>query len=438
MIEHGAEETLGIEGFPPERSMYETLLRGSRLHRKKSREWGFFPPDAKSEPALAEVWRAIEQFLANSEARRLSVDQLFSLLRNPPFGLKDGILPILAAVMLLHFDSEVALYEDGSFVPRLSDSVFERMFKTPERFELQRLRIAGPRFEVFRKYAQVLSRTLGNEAPDLITLVRPLVRLVRELPEFVVKTRQLSPTAQALLRAIREARQPDKLLFADIPSACGFAPFEAEGKLAEAELDRFFGILRASLAELQRAYPQLLDTLKKLVIDALDQTGSLAEARRAIDHEARLVLNLSVDAKLKSFLMRAVDSDSDDATWVESIATLLANRPPTAWDDRDLARFEVELAAIARSFRHFKVLAFEMERSGFSLLDGDPGMLRVSVTTPSSGEFERVVQVPAEFLPRAAHAKEELLKVLEREQLLEKKDISVALLGQLVRELLQE
>jgi hypothetical protein len=438
MIEHGTEDTLGITGYPPEFSMYETLLRGSRLHRKKAGEWGFFAPDAKSEPAVAEIWRAFEQFLADSEPRRLSVDQLFSVLRKPPFGLKDGILPILTAVMLLHFDTEVALYEDGSFVPRLSDSVFERMFKTPERFELQRLRIAGPRFEVFRKYAEVLNRTLGHTAPDLIALVKPLVRLVRELPEYVGKTRQISPTAQALLRAIREARQPDKLLFVEIPSACGFAPFEVEGKLARTEVDRFFGVLRTGLAELQHAYQQLLDTLKKLLIDALDQKGKLVDARRAIDHEARLVLNLAVDAKLKSFLMRAVDPDTDDATWVESIATLLANRPPTAWDDHDLARFEVELAAIARSFRHFKVLAFEMERSGVSILDGDPGMLRVSVTTPTAGECERVVHVPAEYRLRADRVKDELLKVLAREKLLEKKDVSVALLGQLVRQLLQE
>lgn len=438
MIEHGTEATLGIKGYPPEYSMYETLLRRSRLHRKKASEWGFFPPDARSEPAVAEIWRGIEQFLADTEPRRRSVDQLFTLLRKPPFGLKDGILPVLAAVMLLHFDTEVALYEDGSFVPRLSDSVFERMFKTPERFEVQRLRIAGPRFAVFRKYAEVLNRTLGRTAPDLIALVKPLVRLVRELPEYVMKTRRISPQAQTLLRAIREARQPDKLLFVEIPTACGFAPFEVEGKLAESEMDRFFGLLRATLAELQNAYPQLLESLKKLLIDALGQHGALADARQAIGHDARLVLNLAVDAKLKSFLMRAVDPDADEDTWVESIATLLANRPPTAWDDHDLARFEIELAAITRSFRHFKVLAFEMERSGVLLLNGDPGMMRVSVTTPTAGECSRVVQVPAEYRSRAEHAKEELLKVLVREQLLDQKDISVALLGQLMRQLLEE
>ena len=136
--------------------------------------------------------------------------------------------------------------------------------------------------------------------------------------------------------------------------------------------------------------------------------------------------------------MRVVDPDTDDATWVESIATLLANRPPTAWDDRDLARFEVELTAVARSFRHFKVLALEMEQSGISLLDGDPGMLSVSVTTPRDGERARVVRIPVELRLRADRAKAELLDVLAREELLDRKDVSVALLGQLVRQLLEE
>jgi hypothetical protein len=202
-------------------------------------------------------------------------------------------------------------------------------------------------------------------------------------------------------------------------------------------MDRFFGVLRATLAELQNAYPRLLDRLKKLLIDALGNQGTVDDARRDIDHDASLVLNLAIDARLKGFLMRAIDGDADDKTWVESIATLLANRPPTAWDDRDAARFEIELTAIARSFQHFRMLALEMKRSGTSLLNGDPQMLRVSVTTPTAGECSRVVQVPEALRPRAEHAKEELLKVLAREQLLDQKDVSVALLGQLMRQLLE-
>jgi hypothetical protein len=150
------------------------------------------------------------------------------------------------------------------------------------------------------------------------------------------------------------------------------------------------------------------------------------------------VLNVAVDQKLKAFLQRAADNGIEDATWLESIATLLAGKPPTHWDDQDRARFEVQLAASARTFEHFRVLAFEMERSGTALLDGDPRMFRISVTAPDDGELERVVQVPAPMQQKADRAREQVLRVLQEEGLLDKKEVGVAVLGELVRQLLAE
>ena len=84
------------------------------------------------------------------------------------------------------------------------------------------------------------------------------------------------------------------------------------------------------------------------------------------------------------------------------------------------------------------MLAFEMERSGTTLLDGDPKMLRISVTVPDAREIERVVQVPPQLQEQAARARRQLLRVLQEEGLLEKKETGVAVLGELVRQLLTE
>src|SRR5262249_28110431 len=160
--------------------------------------------------------------------------RLFDLLRRPPFGLKDGVLPVILAAVLVHGHSQVALYEEGSFVPRPNAAVFERIFRSPAKFDLQRFRIAGPRAEVFHQYAAMLARTDGAE-PDLLGIVRPMVRMIKDLPDYVGKTRRIGETAQRVLRAVREARQPDRLLFADLPAACGFPAFEASGRIKAAE-----------------------------------------------------------------------------------------------------------------------------------------------------------------------------------------------------------
>ena len=63
------------------------------------------------------MWKAIEGFLADTDAGRQSVDTLFDLLRRPPFGLKDGVLPVILAAILVHGHAQVALYEEGIFRP---------------------------------------------------------------------------------------------------------------------------------------------------------------------------------------------------------------------------------------------------------------------------------------------------------------------------------
>lgn len=437
MFEHTDEEALGFTGNPPERSMYETLLKVSRLHRKKGGVFGIHPPDAASEPAVRELWKAMEGFLAQTEESRQSVQRLFELLRRPPFGLKAGVLPVLLAALLVHGHSQIALYEEGSFVPRPNAAVFERIFRSPQKFELQRFRIAGPRAEVFEQYAVLLNRADESE-PDLLGIVRPLVRVVRELPDYVGKTRQISDTAQSILRAVKEARQPDRLLFIDLPTACGYAAFAASGTITAAQLEGYFAALRAGFSELQRAYPQLLAEIERLLYNAFGREGPLTKARKEIEHDARYVLNVSVDPKLKAFLMRVADAGVEDTTWLESIATLLAGKPPTHWDDQDRARFEVQLAASARSFEHFRVLAFEMERRGYALLDGDKQLLRISITVPDGGEVERVVKVPPTLAAQARQMQDKVRKLLREGNLLDQRETSIAILGQIVRELLAE
>jgi hypothetical protein len=248
MFERAGQENLGLQGNPPERSMYETLLKVSRLHRKQGGTFGFYPPDGKAQDAVREIWRAIDGFLAGTDSGRQSVARLFALLRRPPFGLKDGVLPVLLAAVLVHGHSQVALYEEGSFVPRPNAATFERLFRTPGKFEVQRFRIAGPRAEVFQQYAAMLTRA-GAEPPDLLSVVRPLVRMVKDLPDYVVKTRQIGETTQRVLRAMREARQPDHLLFTDLPVACGFPAFQASGPTDAGQVSDYFAALRPAFAQ---------------------------------------------------------------------------------------------------------------------------------------------------------------------------------------------
>ena len=46
MLEKGDEKDLGIEKFPPQMSVYRSLLLDTGIHRQVSGVWGFHPPIA--------------------------------------------------------------------------------------------------------------------------------------------------------------------------------------------------------------------------------------------------------------------------------------------------------------------------------------------------------------------------------------------------------
>jgi hypothetical protein len=442
MIERHDKETLGIEGYPPERSMYESILRAPGLHRAKVGKYGFYKPGKKDE-GLEAVWKRIEKFFTEKADQKQPVAELFRVLAAPPFGLKECVLPVLFVATLLYYDTEVALYEEGSFVPVLTTPVVERMAHDPGRYEIQYCRVSGPRAVVFSKYATMLSKpgdvaASDDEKPKLLSVVRPLVRFVRQLPEYVGNTREISEAAQGVYKAIRETREPDHLLFNDLPKACGTQPFTSSGSAKEANVDAFFGKLRMAMVELQQAYPKLQVTIEQILFKAFSLSAPLAQARNEITHRARLVSELSVEVKLKSFLVRVLDETEDNVAWLESLAALLGGKPPQVWNDQERARFEVNVALMARTFQHFEAFAFEAEQGGAALLDGDAQAIRVAVTVPHAEEIERVVRIPAKLSERAGQAQECVRRMLNESGMLNDRDVTVAVLAQLVRQLLSE
>ena len=436
MIDSPEKENLGLEGHPPERTIYETLLLQSRLHRKKGSEWGFYPPDAKSDPAIHAVWKAIEEFLTDTENGRLPVMRLFQRLKHPPYGLKEGPLPILLTAALIYFDSDVALYEDGTFQPQISEAIFERFFHAPEKFEVQQFKIAGPRKKVFSRYTVLLQtkqQKENNEEVDLLSLVKPLVRFAKTLPDYVHKTKTLSETAQKVNRVLREARQPDQLLFVEMPEACGYVPFTSSGKVEVGELDAFIDKLRNALSEIRQAYPKLVQSLKGAILNGLELPTNFETGLKELCQIAEPIIGMTVDLQLKGFLVRATDGTVDPQTWTEALATLLASRPPVAWEDIDRAKFDANLVNLSRTFKHQRMLALEAGKSGYQT---GTTYLRLSIGQNQAKDAEKIVAITPNMQENVRQMQREISEWMEKQGIDKHSKVSLAALSQIVKELI--
>ena len=334
--------------------------------------------------------------MSECEERRQSVEKLYKRLEQPPFGLRRGPMPILLCAVLLHYEAEVALYEDGSFVADISMPVFERLIRSPEKFEIKRFRMDGIRADVFEQFTGMLSKPVSvmGSPPNLLVIVRPIISFIHKLPRYTMLTQELSDAAIALRKAINDAREPDALLFEQLPQALGFDAFGPLAKTDSKTVDAFFNTLRGTLSELNRAYDDLLSFIEGMLVSAFSLQSKDDSPHTELIRRAQPLLDSAIETKLKGFLIRVCDEGLDFKKWLEAIGTYIANKPPTSWNDLDKAHFEMNLSELARKFHHFRAVSFERQRQSEKTTDNAGQVIRVGITTLSSPEQERVVTVP--------------------------------------------
>lgn len=86
MLDHEAELHLGIEGYPAERGLYETLLQRTGLHRQDADgSWRFLPPDCNGTNAFISLWAKTRQLFKDSGTRVVTAEHPRNLGRPSPW-----------------------------------------------------------------------------------------------------------------------------------------------------------------------------------------------------------------------------------------------------------------------------------------------------------------------------------------------------------------
>jgi hypothetical protein len=432
MLSHSAEPRLGITGFPPELSMYRSVLEDSGLHHSTGSTWTFGAVSGEDHRRVWPLWEGIDAFLSSTEGEKRPVSDLFALLREPPYGIKNGLLPIYLAVAALSWDTELALYETGSFVPQPNIAVFERLMKAPEQFSIQRHRLGGARTYLFEKYSTLLGDTGASAGQStLMTAVRPILSFVHHLPPYTLSTRRVSPTAIAVRQAVLAAREPAPLLFSALPQALGLPALDADADVAGGRA--FFGALRVALLELQHAYDALLTEVQTEFTEAMRLPAEIKAARGEAARRAGALRERVADLRLRAFVLRLCDAALGDREWLESVASMIASKPPKSWSDEDLLRYGLELAQLAAVSRRVEeIVASDARTQG---VQGQRS-LRLAVTDAAGEEQREIVSVlPGEESDIAAVVAE-LQRAMGTAKVSQR--VRVAAVAELARRVLQD
>ncbi len=427
MVTKRTERRLGIVGYPPEASIYVSVLESTGIHREEpGGAFGFGEPPPERDPALAKAWQEIEAFLFDETASDTRLPALNARLQAPPYGLLDGIIPLLLCAALLCHEDEVIVYEEERFVTDLDAATLERMIKRPSDYRLRGCRVEGERRQVVERFARGLLR--GGERPTLVNVVRQLYREFNRLPDHTLKTRRLGATAMALRDTVKQSKEPEKLLFTDLPLLFGCAPFRSDVLDAE-NVSQFFVGWNAAMMAVMGAYEALLSQVEMELLGAFNETQSAALCTRAA-----ALLPHATEPRLKSFLIRVADTTLPPRQWLESVAAGVVGRPASSWMDADAERFGASLPPLLSAFQNLELVAFDKRQARG---DGPRLGLRLAVTQDSGSEAARVVVVPKADEQKIETLSRRLLDAFQALLADERQDLRVAVLGKVAEEILR-
>jgi len=325
----------GIQKFPPERSMYEALMRQGNMHRADGETWRIFPP-ADNTLNLHPAWQAIFDFTFNGLPEPHPLADLYALLAAPPFGVTQGVAPVLLAAFYKVYENEMTLYKEGTLLVEPGMAEWEVLLRRPELYSLAGCHVLGIRAAVVERMARGL-----QVPPQVMPVVRAVIGRLKSLPEHAWRTRKLPQSALNLRRAIDTARSPERFLFVEVPEALGVPLFE-QSDLNAAHYDIFFEQLNIALDALIHATPRLLTWARDTWLTACslpaDENGWEYFRQQSIEL-ARRVTN----PNLLPLLKRSADG-ADSQAALESVLALIANRPLRTWNDADAERFEAQAA----------------------------------------------------------------------------------------------
>ncbi len=346
MLSHGEQHELGYSGYPAEAGLYHTILVPLGLHRTVKKRGAFCSPElsedldgARSLVPLWQVWR--EQLLGANASVTLA--QLYDTARQIPYGVKQGVLPILALAYLLAHRSEIALYVDGMFCPDLTDADVDEWLQDPARIGWKWVRMDASAKQMLTRLAGRLEEVAQRPVlADPLDSARALVSWTLSLPPWAQRTGRISELARNTRTLLLRASDPIKTIFVDLPEIL------CTGRDSKALVDKIGQVVE----ELNQAYPAALSELEGKLLGSIDHAGTW----ESLQQRAQTVRGVSGDLKLEAFASRLATYSGNDAD-IESLAALAVSKPAREFSDDDLNQAAVQLSQWAFEFRRIEALA---------------------------------------------------------------------------------
>lgn len=333
-----ATSDLGFEEekFPPEKTIYYTLLKNTGIHRQINGAYTLCEPNNDS---FKYLWNKCEDFLKSAIDKQQKLGNLIKELKAPPFKLKQGFLDFWIPIYLIIKKQDYSLYDsEGRYIPNINREVLDLLQKSPNEFKIKTFAVEGIKIEFFNQYRNFIN--LNDK--DLITqgsfleTIKPFLAFYNNLNEYAKNTLNFdNPQTAKFRNVLAKATDPEKTFFEDLPNVFGF---KNDSLATNKEfMSQYQDLIKNAIRELRSCYPNLINKIEENVIEVLGlQSNNFTEYKSEIEQRFNGIKTIFLSNKQKSFLNRLLMPQTDKTMWYESICFVVFDKPLASIKDNEI------------------------------------------------------------------------------------------------------
>lgn len=323
--------------FPPEKTIYYTLLKNTGMHRKTNNIFTLCEPDYHS---INDLWAKCEDFLHSAIEKQQKLGDLIKALKAAPFKLKQGFLDFWIPIYLIVRKQDYSLYDsEGRYVRNLNREVLDLLQKSPNEFKIKTFAVDGIKIDFFNQYRNFIN--LNDKElitrDSFIETIKPFIAFYNNLNEYAQNTSNFdNPLTVKFRNVLAKATDPEKTFFEDLPNVFGFK----NDTLATNKefLLQYQDLIKDAVRELRSCYSNLINRIEENVIEVLGlQSNNFTEYKIEINNRFKGIKTNLLSNKQKNFLTRVLMPQSDKTLWYESICFVILDKPLASIKDNEIA-----------------------------------------------------------------------------------------------------
>ena len=324
MLNNNEEIDFGFpeNSFPPEKTIYYTLLKESGIHRQSADgTWILTEPNTDN---LRPLWDVCQQFLNGCTDKPKKLSELVKILKAKPYKIKQGVIDFWIPIFLYINQQNFALYNCSTFVLNINKEVFELLQKRLNDFSVKAYNISGVKLEFFKKYRQFLRKddSVLVSSDSLIETIKPFFHFYRSLNNYAKNTRKFDSIFTLQFRdVLAKAEDPSKTFFEDLPASLGYKDLNGFEFV-----EQYIDLIKSAVRELNSCYDDFIERIEKNVVDFLGLSQSFDEYKPIMEMRYKTIDKNILPPKSKAFLDRVLTPSASRKEFFEKLGIIISNK----------------------------------------------------------------------------------------------------------------